>query len=670
MKSKKATRISLGLKTTVAIVLIAAVLSTVAIIFSYLTYKQTLENQLIQSAFSLAQTMASEVDPDSIDRYLKSGVEDESYWETRQHLINIQKSNDIIYAVVTKPTENGFYYVFDTDQSDDAFALGDFQEFYPGDFLDNKANFLSGNVIEPIITDYEFGWLISALVPIKDENGIMCGYVNVDLSMTAIKNMEQEFLFKLACILIGLTVVMASLLLAGTRKKLITPINRLASAAGDFVKRQGQAGSIRSVTELPGLDTEDELGHLYRSIQKMESDIYLYIDDLTAVTTEKERIGAELDVAKQIQASMLPSIFPAFPERPELDIYATMIPAKEVGGDFYDFFLIDDDHLALVMADVSGKGVPAALFMVIAKTLIKNVAQTGLSPKSVLEKVNKQLCVGNDAEMFVTVWLGILEISTGKMSCSNAGHEYPVLKRAEGAYELLKDKHGFVLAGMEHSRYTDYEVQLHPNDCIFLYTDGVPEATNASNELYGTDRMLAALNFIGTDDCKQLLLALKQDIDAFVGDAPQFDDITMLSLMLMPADTFGMQKLKLPPSMEAMEEVTAFVEHSMENAGLPMKLIAQLNIAVDEIFSNIVRYSGATDATVGVKASNGCVTLRFADNGLPYDPTANVNPDITLSADEREIGGLGLYMVKKFMDTVEYEYLDGLNILTLKKQFN
>lgn len=668
MESKKTVRISLGLKTAVAIMFIAAVLGTVAIIFSYLTYKQALDNQLIQNAFNLAQTMACEVDPDSIDRYLKTGEEDDHYWETRQQLINIQESNDIVYAVVTKPMEDGFYYVYDTDQSADAFTLGDFQEFYPGNFLDNKSNFLSGNVIQPIITDYEFGWLLSALVPIKDENGIMRGYVNVDFSMTAIKDMQREFLFNLSGILIGLTLLLACLLVAGARRKLVTPINRLASAAGDFVQRQERVDSLRSVLELPGLDTEDELGHLYRSIRKMESDIYTYIDDLTAVNAEKERIGAELDVAKNIQASMLPSIFPAFPERPELDIYATMTPAKEVGGDFYDFFLIDDDHLGIVMADVSGKGVPAALFMVIAKTLLKNVAQAGLSPKSVLEKVNKQLCTGNDMEMFVTVWFGILEISTGKMCCANAGHEYPVLKRTNGDYELLKDKHGFVLAGMEGSRYTEYELQLYPGDRIFLYTDGVTEATNVDNELYGTDRMLAALRCSVSSDCRQLLFAVKLDIDAFVGQAPQFDDITMLSLTLIPTDTFGMQKLKLPPSLEAMERVTSFVEQSAEDAGLPMKLIAQLNIAVDEIFSNIARYSGATDATVGEKVSNGWVTLRFADNGLPYDPTANVAPDTTLSADDREIGGLGLFMVKKFMDIVEYEYHDGLNILTLKKR--
>ncbi|MEG1431254.1 MAG: PP2C family protein-serine/threonine phosphatase, partial [Oscillospiraceae bacterium] len=203
---------------------------------------------------------------------------------------------------------------------------------------------------------------------------------------------------------------------------------------------------------------------------------------------------------------------------------------KEVGGDFYDFFLLDDDRLALVMADVSGKGVPAALFMVIAKTLLKNVAQTGLSPKQVLEKVNNQLCVGNDAEMFVTVWLGVMEISTGKLVAANAGHEFPVIKRADGDYQLIRDKHGFVLSGMEGSRYTEYELQLDPGDKLFLYTDGVPEATDANNELFGNDRMLESLNRHKDENCESLLHNVKLDVENFVGSAPQFDDITMLSL--------------------------------------------------------------------------------------------------------------------------------------------
>ncbi len=240
--------------------------------------------------------------------------------------------------------------------------------------------------------------------------------------------------------------------------------------------------------------------------------------------------AAELNVASNIQRDMLPCIFPAFPERDEFDIYATMTPAKEVGGDFYDFFLIDDDHLAMVIADVSGKGVPAALFMVIAKTLLKNQAQTGASPKEVLEAVNNQLCENNEAEMFVTVWLRIYEISTGKLTAANAGHEYPAIRRSDGEFELYKDKHGFVLAGMENTRYREYELELHAGDTLFVYTDGVTEATNSGNSLYGADRMLQTLNRRPDGGPEELLHEVKENIDHFVGDMPQFDDITMLCL--------------------------------------------------------------------------------------------------------------------------------------------
>lgn len=247
------------------------------------------------------------------------------------------------------------------------------------------------------------------------------------------------------------------------------------------------------------------------------------------VEKEKHRIGTELNVATNIQASMLPRIFPAFPEHKEFDLFASMTPAKEVGGDVYDFFLVDEDHLALVMADVSGKGVPAALFMVISKTLIKNYAQTGLSPKETLRKVNIQLCEGNEVNMFVTVWLGIYNIKTRTLVASNAGHEFPVIRRGNGDFELYKDKHGFVLAGMEMSKYTEYEVQLDIGDEIFVYTDGVPEATNINNELFGTERMLESLNKHKGAKMEDLLILIKEDVDEFVGGAPQFDDITMLA---------------------------------------------------------------------------------------------------------------------------------------------
>lgn len=287
------------------------------------------------------------------------------------------------------------------------------------------------------------------------------------------------------------------------------------------------------------VDTDDEIGNLARSFNYMTESLQHYIADLKDITAKEERIASELSVATEIQASMLPNVFPAFPDRKEFDIFASMTPAKEVGGDFYDFFLIDDNHLALVMADVSGKGVPAALFMVIAKTLIKNRALMGGGPAEILGYVNEQLCEGNDAGLFVTVWLGIIDISTGKGIAANAGHEHPVIKRKDGDYELVIYKHSPAVATMEGIRFREHEFELHQGDTLFVYTDGVPEATNSENELFGTDRMLEVLNKNREAQPDRLLGEVRKAIDVFVGDAPQFDDITMLGLVY-----FGKEELQ------------------------------------------------------------------------------------------------------------------------------
>lgn len=238
----------------------------------------------------------------------------------------------------------------------------------------------------------------------------------------------------------------------------------------------------------------------------------------------------ELSMASGIQAAMLPSDFPAFPERNDFDIYASMTPAKEVGGDFYDFFLIDDDHLAMVIADVSGKGVPAALFMMMSRIMIKNFAMMGYSPEELLEQTNTAICMNNTKDMFVTVWYGVLEISTGKVTAANAGHEYPIVRKADGSFELMKDKHGFVLGGMEDMTYRQYEFTLEKGGAIFLYTDGVAEATNSDNKMFGVDRMLSALNADAAAPPKKLIENMKGEVDRFVGDADQFDDLTMLAV--------------------------------------------------------------------------------------------------------------------------------------------
>ncbi|MBE7072020.1 MAG: hypothetical protein E7383_04615 [Ruminococcaceae bacterium] len=245
---------------------------------------------------------------------------------------------------------------------------------------------------------------------------------------------------------------------------------------------------------------------------------------------EKERLDTELTMATRIQAETLPNIFPAFPERDDFNIYASMNPAKEVGGDFYDFFLIDDTHLGLVMADVSGKGIPAALFMMVSKILIQNIAMMGNSPAEVLQYVNNQLCTNNPEEMFVTVWYGCLDLETGVLKAANAGHEYPILKNADDSFELFKDKHGFVIGGMEGVKYKQYEMQMQPGSKLFIYTDGVPEATNASNEMFGTERLVHALRMAENKTPKQILEQVDSIVKDFVKDAPQFDDLTMLCL--------------------------------------------------------------------------------------------------------------------------------------------
>lgn len=275
------------------------------------------------------------------------------------------------------------------------------------------------------------------------------------------------------------------------------------------------------------------IGHFGNSGQYgtiLMSLIVMYCVIFNEKSTKLAATQTELNMATDIQASMLPSTFPAFPERSEFDLHASMDPAKEVGGDFYDMFMIDEDHLAMVIADVSGKGVPAALFMMSSKIMINDHALMGGSPAEILGRVNKQVFATNDANMFVTVWLGILEISTGKLTSASAGHEYPMIN-TNGKYELLKDKHGLAVGAMGMSKYKNTEITLKKGDSIFVYTDGVAEANNASGELFGTNRTLEALNAIpeGVPQ-KDVLAGVRAAVDAFVKEAPQFDDLTMLGL--------------------------------------------------------------------------------------------------------------------------------------------
>ena len=329
-------------------------------------------------------------------------------------------------------------------------------------------------------------------------------------------------------------VVLAAALLVGyfvsrhMRKTLAEPVNEIADAAVQDApdRKHGRAFADRFASL--DIRTGDEIENLSLVLSDMGRELAEYEDNLKKITAEKERISTELALAKRIQTEMLPNIFPPFPDHRDIDLYASMSPAKEVGGDFYDFFFVDDDHLALVMADVSGKGIPAALFMMGAKILLQNLAMSGYRPAEVLKLANDQICGNNREEMFVTVWLGILTLSTGEVTAANAGHEYPVLKRPDGDFELLKDKHSFVVGGYAGIEYKEYTLRMEPGTKLFLYTDGVTEAEDNQERMFGMDRLLEALNRAKDEAPVQILKEVGKSVDDFACGASQFDDLTML----------------------------------------------------------------------------------------------------------------------------------------------
>ena len=418
---------------------------------------------------------------------------------------------------------NGVTYNL-ADPVEDIFYVGSIEES-----IDEFEDYGDNEAVPPTVYHSQFGWLCTTLEPIMNpETGEPVCLVGADVEMTEIMRERHSFFLNTILFVALFTIVAIAASTVLLRRVAVNPLKQLADAATGFAREDHGNFTKEDVIQLD-IKSDDEIGKLYREIQSMQSRIVDYTDNLTRVTAEKERVNTELRTASQIQESMLPDIFPAFPERSEFDLYASMSPAKEVGGDFYDFFLIDEDHLALVIADVSDKGVPAALFMMSSKILINYRAREGGSPGEILTAVNAQLSRDNKSKMFVTVWLGILELSSGRLCCSNAGHEYPVL-RQNGVFQLFKDKHGLVLGALTRSKYRDYEIRLRPGDAIFVYTDGVPEASDDRGAFYGLERMTAALNRAADRNPQGILQGVREDVDAFTGEAKQFDDLTMLCL--------------------------------------------------------------------------------------------------------------------------------------------
>ena len=379
----------------------------------------------------------------------------------------------------------------------------------------------------------------------------------------------------------------------------------------------------------------------------------------------RAQAAKELQMAKDIQLSALPNVFPPFPDETRFDIWASMAAAKEVGGDFYDFYFAGQDRVLFLVADVSGKGVPAAMFMMRAKTLIKSAVQTGKPIAQAFEEVNNALCEGNSSCTFVTAWAGELNTRTGHVNFVNAGHNPPVILR-DGNAELLKSRPSPALGIMPYVHYRVGEAQLAPGEGIYLYTDGIVEQTDASEKLYGAARLLKVLSDT-TRRGKAVLDAVQEDVRRYAAGTEQADDCTQLLIRYRgEPDVVSREYV---PTMEDLARATDDLAAALEP--VPAKAKNKLLVAADEIFANIVRYSGATRWSLSVVLTHHPegVRLVISDDGKPFDPLIHRDPDTTLSAAERDIGGLGILIVKKTMSPVTYRRRNNNNILTIGKDY-
>ncbi|MDE5933631.1 MAG: SpoIIE family protein phosphatase, partial [Lachnospiraceae bacterium] len=466
----------------------------------------------------------------------------------------------------------------------------------------------------------------------------------------------------MAAALTAVVIIMAGILFAG---KLTAPIHKLTQEAA----RIGRGNLDERIQIMTG-DEVEELGDAFN---KMVAKLKTYIADLAETTARQERIQTELNLASRIQADMLPDTTVFCPKRKAFVLHACMTPAKEVGGDFYDFFPIDEDRLAFLIADVSGKGVPASLFMVVAKTLLQSYIAEGDALDEAVSDVNGRLCAGNESGMFVTAWIGVLTLSTGELVYVNAGHNAPLIGNRQKGYSYLTEKNGFVLAGLEDVAYSRHRLQLVPGDFLFLYTDGVTEMNDAAGNLYGEERLKTLLNGSRETEPEKLAEAVMEDIRSFQGKAEQFDDVTMLVVAYTgetekkKAEMTEME-ITVPAQIDHMQEVQSFVEKILEQHDVSGEDSYRVLTAFDELFSNICHYSEAKEIRTSCSVSEEEIVLHFEDDGIPFYPWGREIPDTEAPFEERTEGGLGIYMIQELMDEVTYRYDEEKNKNQLKRK--
>ena len=523
-------------KSILFFLLFLTVFSVAVSVIGYRAVTRVLLNEAMDDGMRIADAASREIDPDALDAYLEADGIGDDYWFTWNRLDHLCNAAGATFVYVIRPDEafDHVTYFFSTVDHDSDYFPYDAGTVKDVIYEENRTRYkrlmAGASSLEGVVMDSRsFARAlhhITVMSALTGSDGQVKGILCVQLQMDQMAQMRRQYVRKVLLLTILLAVVFLIVNSVYQRQTLLRPLAQITREASRFAAENTMtdrklADSIRS---------RDEIGLLATSIDQMEDRITRYVEDMTRITAERERNITELSLAARIQESMLPSRFPAFPDRTEFDLYASMDPARAVGGDFYDFFLIDDDHLCLEIADVSGKGIPAALFMMASKIILANTAKSGRSPAGILKETNDVISENNPEGVFVTVWLGILELSTGRLIAANAGHEYPALKEPDGGYALYKDRHGFVIGAMKGMKYVDYELLLRPGSKLFVYTDGVVEATDADQNMFGPANMLAALNAQPDASPERTLRNVRAAVDGFVKDTEQFDDLTMLCL--------------------------------------------------------------------------------------------------------------------------------------------
>ena len=556
-KEKKYT--SLQAKVFRAVLMGSLLLGTVSLLIGLAMYSYGMMEQYISESFGLAITTANilqkQVDVQSVSRKVMeiyrtmdadelemnrtdtyrakfSTVQEEpEYWKLIDILEDIYSGSNVsdIYVAEIDPETHRLVYICDPDRRENSLCMpGDWDPLEDREF--NKyMNWDFGSKLYDIGDTERYGYMLTSGFPLTfDDHPTL--FVMVDVTLEKLLSGMRSFAARFAMVTILIMLLLGWIMSRRMNRTLVNPINRIAQAAREYVKDRREGSSRTDHFSSLNIETGDEIENLGRVMAEMEYGMTEYERDLTRATAETERFTVQMTLAERIQREMLPKNFEDFEDRPEFDLFAVMEPAMEVGGDFYDFYMLDDDHLVMTMADVSGKGIPAALFMMAAKIKIEDYVRMGKPLSEVMKTANEDICAQNIEEMFVTVWLAVLELSTGRLKAVNAGHEFPAIKKPGGAFELFKDPHSFVIGGMAGMKYKEYELVLEPGTVLFVYTDGVPEAADAKPELFGTERMLEALNREEDDTPVQLLIHVRRAVQAFAGDEPQSDDLTMLCL--------------------------------------------------------------------------------------------------------------------------------------------